>query len=97
MLSIFNDPQSGWLTSMNIPGPAKNAKIINSIVTFGTAQGGPYGRACCRKALVLCPASLVKNWAGETKLQLTVPAEFGGRDRFVSLDEIYHGIYYMVI
>ena len=28
-------------------------------------QGGPYGRGCCRKALVLCPASLVKNWAGD--------------------------------
>jgi len=42
-------------------------KTLQSVVTIWTllTQGGAYGRACCRKALVLCPASLVKNWAGE--------------------------------
>jgi len=42
-------------------------KTLQSVVAIWTllTQGGPYGRGCCRKALVLCPASLVKNWAGE--------------------------------
>ena len=43
-------------------------KSIKNQPAWWPAQGGAYGRACCRKALVLCPASLVKNWAGETWL-----------------------------
>lgn len=45
-------------------GLGKTLQSVAAIWTLLT-QGGPYGRGCCRKALVLCPASLVKNWAGE--------------------------------
>ncbi|CAJ1380450.1 unnamed protein product [Effrenium voratum] len=45
-------------------GLGKTLQSVAAIWTLLT-QGGPNGRGCCRKALVLCPASLVKNWAGE--------------------------------
>eukprot|EP00927_Polykrikos_kofoidii_P011790 TRINITY_DN15039_c0_g1_i1.p1 TRINITY_DN15039_c0_g1~~TRINITY_DN15039_c0_g1_i1.p1 ORF type:complete len:1225 (+),score=199.44 TRINITY_DN15039_c0_g1_i1:419-3676(+) len=42
-------------------------KTLQSVCIMWTllTQGGPNGTAACRKALVVCPASLVKNWAAE--------------------------------
>mmetsp|Transcript_64604 Transcript_64604/g.189394 ORF Transcript_64604/g.189394 Transcript_64604/m.189394 type:complete len:836 (+) Transcript_64604:42-2549(+) len=45
-------------------GLGKTLQSVSIVWTLLT-QGGPGGRAACRKALVVCPASLVKNWAGE--------------------------------
>eukprot|EP00928_Gymnodinium_smaydae_P006100 TRINITY_DN12125_c0_g2_i4.p1 TRINITY_DN12125_c0_g2~~TRINITY_DN12125_c0_g2_i4.p1 ORF type:complete len:944 (-),score=121.45 TRINITY_DN12125_c0_g2_i4:52-2883(-) len=45
-------------------GLGKTLQSVSILWTLLT-QGGPRGRAACRKALVVCPASLVKNWAGE--------------------------------
>mmetsp|Transcript_59295 Transcript_59295/g.109581 ORF Transcript_59295/g.109581 Transcript_59295/m.109581 type:complete len:900 (-) Transcript_59295:153-2852(-) len=42
-------------------------KTLQSVAVIWTllTQGGPGGKPACQKALVVCPASLVKNWAGE--------------------------------
>ena len=42
-------------------------KTLQSVAIIWTllTQGGPGGKSACRKALVVCPASLVKNWAAE--------------------------------
>jgi DNA repair and recombination RAD54-like protein len=42
-------------------------KTLQSVAIIWTLlkQGGPGGKPACRKCLVVCPASLVKNWAAE--------------------------------
>lgn len=45
-------------------GLGKTLQSVTIIWTLLT-QGGPQGKAACRKALVVCPASLVKNWEKE--------------------------------
>eukprot|EP00929_Paragymnodinium_shiwhaense_P014730 TRINITY_DN122693_c0_g1_i1.p1 TRINITY_DN122693_c0_g1~~TRINITY_DN122693_c0_g1_i1.p1 ORF type:complete len:987 (+),score=288.74 TRINITY_DN122693_c0_g1_i1:207-3167(+) len=47
-------------------GLGKTLQSVTAIWTLLT-QGGPQGKAACRKALVVCPASLVKNWESEFK------------------------------
>jgi len=45
-------------------GLGKTLQSVSIVWTLLT-QGGPRGKPACKKALVVCPASLVKNWAGE--------------------------------
>lgn len=45
-------------------GLGKTLQAVAIIWTLLT-QGGPGGKAACRKAVIVCPASLVKNWACE--------------------------------
>jgi len=52
-----------------------------SIVWTLLVQGGAHGRPACRKALVVCPASLVKNWAAEFDKWL------GGRCKYTAIAE----------
>merc|ERR1740123_789446 len=45
-------------------GLGKTLQSVSIIWTLLT-QGGPYGKPACRKAVIICPASLVKNWTAE--------------------------------
>jgi DNA repair and recombination RAD54-like protein len=45
-------------------GLGKTLQSVSIMWTLLT-QGGAHGKPACRKALVVCPASLVKNWAAE--------------------------------
>lgn len=45
-------------------GLGKTLQSVSIIWTLLT-QGGPRGKPACRKAVIVCPASLVKNWAAE--------------------------------
>lgn len=42
-------------------------KTLQSVAVIWTllTQGGPHGKPACRKAVIICPASLVKNWDAE--------------------------------
>lgn len=58
-------------------------KTLQSVCVIWTllTQGGPHGKPACRKALVVCPASLVKNWAAEFQKWLN------GRLKYVAIAE----------
>jgi len=56
-------------------------KTLQSVAIMWTllTQGGPRGKPACRKAVIVCPASLVKNWAAEFEKWLH------GRCKYVAL------------
>lgn len=45
-------------------GLGKTLQSVSIIWTL-LMQGGPHGQPVCRKAVIICPASLVKNWGAE--------------------------------
>lgn len=59
-------------------GLGKTLQSVAAVWTLLT-QGGSGGRPVCRKALVVCPASLVKNWGNEFDKWL------GGRCKYVAV------------
>jgi len=59
-------------------GLGKTLQSVAAVWTLLT-QGGTGGRPVCRKALVVCPASLVKNWGSEFDKWL------GGRCKYVAV------------
>jgi len=57
-------------------------KTLQSVAVMWAllTQGGPHGRPACHKALVVCPASLVKNWGRELDKWL------GGRCKYTAVE-----------
>ena len=57
-------PLSGCILA-HAPGLGKTLQALSLIFTL--LRSGPYGAPVCKKCVVVCPASLCKNWAAEVK------------------------------